>query len=113
MNYKNVKVDELEILLYFKSAEGEDVVLDLVDDFLELLKINAYAECNTEEMIEIRFVDLKYNEAGAAELVKVYEKAKTWFGRYSIKIGVQLEKFIDNYNLAEIDKDEFLNNISC
>jgi hypothetical protein len=112
MNYKNVKVDELEILIYFENPKNEEKIITKTKKFITSNNIKAYVECNTDGLLEVRFLNLPYDKDGANEVVRIYDLVKTCFNDLSVNIGVFLNKFIGNHNLAEINSEVFLSNLS-
>jgi hypothetical protein len=120
MKYENVEIMELCPLVFvsqedlnrvsIKGLEDKGRLLpffkanQVVDAFLRKNHVNAYADCNIDNMVEIRGLDDPFNVMQVFNLCKEYFK--------EVELGVYLEDYItvdgQDLNFIELSsEDEF------
>lgn len=118
MNYKNVEIMELCPLVFvsqedldrasIKGLEDKGRLIPffkanrVVDVFLRKNHINAYADCNIDNMVEVRGIDDPF------DVMQVFNLCKQHFQK--VEIGVFLEDYItedgQDVNFIELDSED-------
>lgn len=121
MKYKDIDILELQLLVYFDNVDQDNINEFLEEREEEIIKklsknnITGHTEVNCDDMIEIYLDEVEFNHFGIHKFLNSYKLLKSEYG--NVKIGVYLDGFLpgengeSDYNLAEVDKEKFLENI--
>ena len=109
MLYKNVKVEEVNVVIYLREkavdnwAANERIVLDWLNK--SMIEINVGIENPVDDMVYLYFLDVE--NVNIKLLTEVYKEAEKEFEE--VKVNLYLDGCIDgDINSVDLSLDEFL-----